>query len=212
MTTLQQLDMNILLWIQEHLRVDALTPFWRAVTFLGNGGWFWIVLCVLLICFGKTRKTGVTAALSLLSGFLITNLLIKNAVARPRPFDTYTQIIPLITRPKDYSFPSGHTCASFAVALVCLRMLPGKWGILACCSGRNDCFFQTLSGRTLSGGCSGRISGGTAHKYSGMQADAENIFNLRKADRIQEKKTFPGGEKYKKRYAKISRKIFECKV
>ena len=54
----------------------------------------------------------------------------KNAVARPRPFDTYTQIIPLITRPKDYSFPSGHTCASFAVALVCLRMLPGKWGIL----------------------------------------------------------------------------------
>ena len=40
------------------------------------------------------------------------------------------QIIPLITRPKDYSFPSGHTCASFAVALVCLRMLPGKWGIL----------------------------------------------------------------------------------
>ena len=130
MATLQQLDMNILLWIQEHLRVDALTPFWRAVTFLGNGGWFWIVLCVLLICFGKTRKTGVTAALSLLSGFLITNLLIKNAVARPRPFDTYTQIIPLIIRPKDYSFPSGHTCASFAVALVCLRMLPGKWGIL----------------------------------------------------------------------------------
>ena len=40
MATLQQLDMNILLWIQEHLRVDALTPFWRAVTFLGNGGWF----------------------------------------------------------------------------------------------------------------------------------------------------------------------------
>ena len=37
MATLQQLDMNILLWIQEHLRVDALTPFWRAVTFLGNG-------------------------------------------------------------------------------------------------------------------------------------------------------------------------------
>ena len=42
MATLQQLDMNILLWIQEHLRVDALTPFWRAVTFLGNGGWFWM--------------------------------------------------------------------------------------------------------------------------------------------------------------------------
>ena len=128
--SVQNLDGEILLQIQQHLRTDMLTPLMKFVTFLGNGGWFWIVLCVLLICFGKTRKTGVTAALSLLSGFLITNLLIKNAVARPRPFDTYTQIIPLITRPKDYSFPSGHTCASFAVALVCLRMLPGKWGIL----------------------------------------------------------------------------------
>ena len=86
MATLQQLDMNILLWIQEHLRVDALTPFWRAVTFLGNGGWFWIVLCVLLICFGKTRKTGVTAALSLLSGFLITNLLIKKCSSPSKTF------------------------------------------------------------------------------------------------------------------------------
>lgn len=208
MATLQQLDMNILLWIQEHLRVDALTPFWRAVTFLGNGGWFWIVLCVLLICFGKTRKTGVTAALSLLSGFLITNLLIKNAVARPRPFDTYTQIIPLITRPKDYSFPSGHTCASFAVALVCLRMLPGKWGILPVVLAGMIAFSRLYLGVHYPGGCSGRISGGIAHKYSGMQADAENIFTSEKLTGSEE--NFRG--EIQKRYAKISRKIFECKV
>ena len=64
MATLQQLDMNILLWIQEHLRVDALTPFWRAVTFLGNGGWFWILCAVVLLAVPKTRKTGYAAALS----------------------------------------------------------------------------------------------------------------------------------------------------
>ena len=126
--SIQQLDGEILLLIQQYLRTDMLTPFMKSVTFLGNGGWFWIVLCVLLICFGKTRKTGVTAALSLLSGFLITNLLIKNAVARPRPFDTYTQIIPLITRPKDYSFPSGHTCAS----------LPLHWSVCGCCPGNGE--------------------------------------------------------------------------
>lgn len=129
--TLQELDMNILLWIQEHLRTDVLTPFWKVITFLGNGGWFWIVLCVLMICVGKTRKVGITAALSLALGFLITNLLLKNIVARPRPFDSYAQILPLITRPTDYSFPSGHTCASFACALVYLRMLPKKFGIPA---------------------------------------------------------------------------------
>ncbi len=39
--------------------------------------------------------------------------------------------IPMITKPKDFSFPSGHTTASFAVALVMLRMLPKKFGIPA---------------------------------------------------------------------------------
>ena len=32
---------------------------------------------------------------------------------------------------KDFSFPSGHTTASFAVALVMLQMLPKKFGIPA---------------------------------------------------------------------------------
>ena len=35
MMTLQQIDMSILLWIQEHLRADALTPFWKVIIFLG---------------------------------------------------------------------------------------------------------------------------------------------------------------------------------
>ena len=77
MMILQEVDIDILLWIQEHLRVDVLTPLWKVITFLGNGGWFWIVASVLLICFGKTRKAGITAVLSLALGFLITNLLLK---------------------------------------------------------------------------------------------------------------------------------------
>lgn len=116
MMTLQQIDMNILLWIQEHLRIDALTPFWKVITFLGNGGWFWLVVAAVLLISKKTRRTGSAALLSIAIGFLITNVLLKNMVARPRPFDAYTEIIPLITRPTDFSFPSGHTCASFACA------------------------------------------------------------------------------------------------
>lgn len=79
----------------------------------------------------KTRRTGSAALLSIAIGFLITNVLLKNMVARPRPFDAYTEIIPLITRPTDFSFPSGHTCASFACALVFFRMLPKKYGVPA---------------------------------------------------------------------------------
>lgn len=92
-------------------------PILESDHFPGNGGWFWLVVAAVLLISKKTRRTGSAALLSIAIGFLITNVLLKNMVARPRPFDAYTEIIPLITRPTDFSFPSGHTCASFACAL-----------------------------------------------------------------------------------------------
>lgn len=129
--SVQNLDGEILLQIQQHLRTDMLTPFMKIVTFLGNGGWFWILCAVVLLAVPKTRKTGYTAVLSLIFGVIVTNLLLKNIVARPRPFAEIEALIPLIAKPTDFSFPSGHTTASFAVALVMLRMLPKKIGIPA---------------------------------------------------------------------------------
>jgi len=129
--SIQQLDGEILLLIQRYLRMDMLTPFMKSVTFLGNGGWFWILCAVVLLAVPKTRKTGYAAVLSLIFGVIVTNLLLKNIVARPRPFAEIEALIPMITKPKDFSFPSGHTTASFAVALVMLRMLPKKFGIPA---------------------------------------------------------------------------------
>lgn len=128
---MQEFDINILLWIQNHLRLDEFTPFWQAVTFLGDSGWFWILSGIVLICFKQTRPVGVAALLSLFVGFLITNVFLKNAIARPRPFDVTSEIIPLIKKPGDYSFPSGHTCASFSAALVYYKMLPKQYGVLA---------------------------------------------------------------------------------
>ena len=129
--SVQNLDGEILLQIQQHLRTDMLTPLMKFVTFLGNGGWFWILCAVVLLAIPKTRKTGYAAVLSLIFGVIVTNLLLKNIVARPRPFAEIEALIPLIAKPTDFSFPSGHTTASFAVALVMLRMLPKKFGIPA---------------------------------------------------------------------------------
>lgn len=129
--SVQNLDGEILLQIQQHLRTDMLTPFMKIVTFLGNGGWFWILCAVVLLAIPKTRKTGYAAVLSLIFGVIVTNLLLKNIVARPRPFAEIEALIPLIAKPTDFSFPSGHTTASFAVALVMFRMLPKKIGIPA---------------------------------------------------------------------------------
>ena len=90
---IQAMDESALLFIQEHLRVSILDPLMVLVSTLGNAGMIWILLGVVLTIIPKTRKMGVLALSSLLVCFLINNGLLKNLVARPRP---YTQIAELV--------------------------------------------------------------------------------------------------------------------
>lgn len=69
--------------------------------------------------------------LALAGSLVINNLILKNLVARPRPYEMVAGLMPLIPRPADYSFPSGHTGSSFAAAVVLYGQLPKKWGIAA---------------------------------------------------------------------------------
>lgn len=104
------------------------TPFLSFITFFGNGGWFPLVVGVILLLFKKTRKVGFTILLSVGIGALFTNLLIKNAVARARPYiesseyNEWWQFVWGKTE-SDLSFPSGHmTCTmafSTAIFLTC---------------------------------------------------------------------------------------------
>ena len=60
-TVIQQLhiwDGQILLFIQEHLRMEALNPIVIAITNLGNTGIVWIVLSIVLLFPKKTRRAG----------------------------------------------------------------------------------------------------------------------------------------------------------
>ncbi len=84
------------------------------ITSLGNAGIIWIVLAVVLLILPKTRKTGIIVAAALLADLVLCNLILKNLVARVRPYDVNTAIAILIKKPLDFSFPSGHTAASFA--------------------------------------------------------------------------------------------------
>ena len=112
---LQQFDSSILLAIQD-MRLDLLNPLMIFVSTIGNAGLIWILLGVILTIIPKTRKLGLLALVSLLGCFLFNNILLKNLVARPRPYTQLPDLSLLVPYPKDYSFPSGHTCSSFAVA------------------------------------------------------------------------------------------------
>ncbi|MCM1159624.1 MAG: phosphatase PAP2 family protein [Roseburia sp.] len=128
---LSELEIGILLWIQENLRFSFLNPIMQFITSLGDKGFFWILLCILLVAFKKTRRIGIMAAVALALNALIVNVILKTQIMRIRPF-MLEEGLSLITRlPKDSSFPSGHTSASFATAVILFKGLPKYVGIPA---------------------------------------------------------------------------------
>ncbi len=123
------MEFEILYWIQQ-LRTPALDEIMTAVTFLGDGGWFWIALGTALFVVPRTRRTGAAMLISLAAGFILGNVILKNAVARQRPCWLDPMVALLIENPSDYSFPSGHSLASFEGA-VSILLYHKKWGVAA---------------------------------------------------------------------------------
>lgn len=146
MEFLWQLDGNILLWIQEHLRREWLDPIMIFTTNLGNSGRFWLVLLAIFLFFKKTRKIGLTGLTAVLIGFIITNVCLKNLVARVRPYEVVEGLRFMGKMPVDWSFPSGHSTCSMAASLVLFCKLPKKYGILALLLGIWICFSRLYVG------------------------------------------------------------------
>ncbi len=129
LTLLNQLavsfDLPILDWIQANMTSPLWDKVWPIITMFGDDGIFWIALAVIFLFFPKTRKTGIGMGIALALGLLVCNITLKPLVMRPRPYDfqetQFGILIPLLTdRMHDYSFPSGHTIASFEAAVVIL--------------------------------------------------------------------------------------------
>ena len=121
-----------ILWIQENIRGPVGDVFWQFITHLGDEGYLWIVLGIILLFFKKTRPIGFTVLISLLFDFLMINVALKGLVARPRPFVVNELIEPLVGGVSPYrSFPSGHSGGSFAAMFALYRWVPKKIGIPA---------------------------------------------------------------------------------
>lgn len=118
-------DLPILDWIQANLKNGFGDVFWPVITLFGDGGIFWIAVAVVLLIFPKTRKTGIGMGIALVMGVIVCNITLKPLVGRVRPYDFQESLgvtIPLLTeRMHDFSFPSGHTIASFEASVVIFR-------------------------------------------------------------------------------------------
>ena len=114
-------EFNLLDQIQQHLANDFLNALVPSISSLGGGGLIWIALSILLLLFPKTRKAGLASGIALLFMLITGNMILKPLVARLRPFTVNTAVELLIPPPTDFSFPSGHTYASFASASAIFR-------------------------------------------------------------------------------------------
>lgn len=123
-------DITILNFIETYCRsplMDAVMPF---ISSLGNYGFIWILAAVIMICIPKYRKYGIALLCIIIVSSIIGNIILKPLIGRARPFSTYPIYNLLIAPPTDFSFPSGHTVASFASAVLFLK-LNKTLGILA---------------------------------------------------------------------------------
>ena len=71
------------------IRSPFLDKVMELLSMLGDHGIFCICLGILLIVFSKTRRTGIQILISMALACILANLIIKNVVARVRPYDAY---------------------------------------------------------------------------------------------------------------------------
>ena len=118
-------DLPILDWIQANLQSGFMDTIWPIITLFGDAGIFWMVWATLLLFIPKYRRTGLGMWFALALGLLICNITLKPLVGRIRPYDLQAELgitIQLLgERMHDFSFPSGHTIASFEAAVVLLK-------------------------------------------------------------------------------------------
>lgn len=117
----KKVDNTILRWINVKFRNKTFDKIMPIITSAGNLGIIWIVISVLLITKKDYRVLGQTILIALVITTIIGEGVIKNIIKRKRPFYGDDDKELLISRPITYSFPSGHTASSFAVATVFIK-------------------------------------------------------------------------------------------
>lgn len=119
-----------ILYLINNIHNNILDKIMITLTNLGDTGIIWIIIAIILLFIKKTRKCGILMLISMILGLIIGNGILKNLIQRQRPCWIDTNILLLIPNPTDFSFPSGHTLASFEASIMIL-LHSKKWGIPA---------------------------------------------------------------------------------
>ncbi len=92
---------------------------------LAGGGFVWIVLALIVSVLPRYRADAWRLLLAVGFSFLLTDVVLKPWLERPRPFDADPTVSVIVGRPVTSSMPSGHTTQAVAAAVAGARLLPG---------------------------------------------------------------------------------------
>ncbi len=135
MDAILNFDWNVFQWVEQHLWCNVLDKIFPVITFLGDNGYVWLFIALILTISKKYRKVGVVMFVALVIDVGTVNVVLKNIFSRPRPFDLEEwqgifQYPGLVTKPDSFSFPSGHTAAAFAGATALATIDKKRVGVL----------------------------------------------------------------------------------
>jgi undecaprenyl-diphosphatase len=124
--TLLAADAAARLWLASNHtpRLDAVM---LAASFVGRAGLVWLVLGTILWVLRVASPSGVwRMAVAIFIAGQLTDLVVKPAVARVRPFSAVMDVRVIGERPTTYSFPSGHAATAAAAAFALSRAWRGS--------------------------------------------------------------------------------------
>lgn len=127
---IQNIDEQLLLLIQEHMKNPVLDRIMVFVTSLGNNWLIWIIIALLLLLIKRYQKCSVFLLCSIMIANILCDHILKPIFDRARPFHHFPEIAMLIHRPHSPSFPSGHTTTGFAAATI-IFCFDKRFGIAA---------------------------------------------------------------------------------
>lgn len=116
---IQNIDNRVLDNISR-IHKPALNKIMITASRAGSAGIVWSAICLPFLINSNWRATGANFVFGLAWAHLMGEIIIKHIVKRVRPCHTLDDDEQLIDRPRFYSFPSGHTTASFAMVGVAL--------------------------------------------------------------------------------------------
>ncbi len=109
--------------------------WWMLIASRGGDGYLWIAIAAALACFGGPSRLLAIASAALAACLgLVSFMVLKRLFRRPRPCAYWPHAWARVRARDEFSFPSGHSETSFAIATSLLLFYPDLRSLLIFCA------------------------------------------------------------------------------